>query len=116
MIYSEWRDERQGLVRWPLQLPRLEKMKAWPGSALAGWFPQPACGLGSQAFHGGGQLVVQEAEPPMEAGQESRVGSSLSPRLRLGCPRGKAAFVSSGTMLTDFEFAASRCGCSEVSL
>lgn len=83
----------------------------------AGWLVSPTC-LWSRkpSLPWGGQLVVQEAEPPMEAGQESRVGSSLSPRLRLGCPRGKAAFVSSGTMLTDFEFAASRCGCSEVSL
>lgn len=65
---------------WPLQLPGLEKMKAWPGSALAGWFPHPACGPGSQAFHGG-QLVVQEAEPPMEAraGVSSGQFTLLSP-------------------------------------
>ena len=121
-MYSEWRDERRGLVRQPLQLPGLEKMKAWPGSVLAGWFPHPACGPGSRASHGR-QPVVQEAEAPLGdslwfrklslpwgLGQGSLVGSLLSPRLRLGCQRGKAAFVSSRTMLTDSEFAASQFG------
>ena len=83
-IYSEWRDERQGLVRRPLRLPRPEKTKAWPGSALAGWFPHSACGPGSQAFHGG-QPVVQEAEPPMAGSLWSR---KLSLPWRAACGPG----------------------------
>ena len=97
----------------PLRLPRPEKTKAWPGSALAGWFPHPACGPGSQAFHGrqpvvqeakpsmgaacgpgsrtfhGGQPVVQEAEPPMEAGAGVLSGQLALPLPEAWVPKGQ---------------------------